>query len=89
MRIRAEKNKTTIPWQETDIRVLFNGNVDALGSLVDLAIKRGVVVLEKGMSFYRVPGHDGLINGRKAVEDHLREDDDAREVVAAAVRNGG
>jgi len=89
MRIRVEKNKTEIPWQETDIRVLFNGSVDSTGSLVDLAIKRGVVVLEKGLSFYRVPGHDGLINGRNAVADYLRETPDARELVAAQVRNGG
>lgn len=88
MKVRVEKNKTTIPWQETQIRVLWDGSIDATGSLVDLAIKRGIIILEKGYSFYRVPGHESLINGRENVADYLRENEEARTLIAAAVRGG-
>ncbi|KKK92394.1 hypothetical protein LCGC14_2703390, partial [marine sediment metagenome] len=65
LRLRTEKNKLAPPEQSTSIKFYFNGRVDPMGSLVHLAIQRGVIEGTRG--YYEVPGVDGKVHGFSAV----------------------
>ena len=84
LRLRTEKNKLAPPEQSTSIKFYFNGRVDPMGSLVHLAIQRGVIEGTRG--YYEVPGVDGKVHGFSAVEALLRDDSERREEIIQLVK---
>jgi len=76
LRLRTEKNKCAPPWQEADLKFFFNGAIDPMGSLIHLAIQRGII--EGTGSWFKLPGVDEKLHGLGAVEKMIREDEDLK-----------
>ena len=85
LRLRTEKNKMAPPQQSTKIRFYFNGQVDPIGSLVHLAIQRGVI--EAAKSFYSVPTVDKRLHGLSAVEKLLKGNEELKERIISLVKD--
>lgn len=85
LRLRTEKSKVSPPWQTAELKFYFTGEVDPLGSLVHLALQRGVIE-QPSRGYFVLPGVEGRVHGRAAVEDCIREDAGLRERVIGAVR---
>lgn len=84
LRLRTDKNKLAPPWQETELKFKFTGEVDPLGALVTLAIERKVIAASHG--FYELPGVEQKVHGREALEDMIRDDEQLRADLLAEVR---
>jgi recombination protein RecA len=84
LRLRADKNKQAAPWQETEVRFMFSGEVDALGGLVTMAIERGVIEARSG--YYSAELLPKQVHGREALEDLLRRDAALHAELLRAVR---
>ena len=74
LRPKALKNKTAPPFRECDIPVYFNGEIDILGEIFDLALMYGIIV--RGGPYYsygdlKIQGRDGFI--RTLEENGLSE----------------
>jgi len=54
IKIKVVKNKVAAPFKETEVDLLFDSGFDSLGSLIDPAIKYGL--LEKGGSWFTYEG---------------------------------
>ncbi len=77
MRLRVEKNKCApIDWEGCDIKFFFNGTIDSTGSLINLAIRQGII--EATGSWFKLPGVDEKLHGLGAVEKMIREDEDLK-----------
>ena len=85
LRLRTEKNKLAPPWQESDLDFRFNGTVDWVGSLVHLALQRGVIA-QPSPGYFNVPGVTNKVHGRSTLEQQIRADDALRAALVAAVR---
>jgi recombination protein RecA len=88
LRLRTDKNKMTSPWREAELRFHFTGTVDPLGSLVSLAIERGVIV-SGAAGYCEVPGVERKIHGREALEVLLRGDDALRATIRELTKEAG
>lgn len=84
LRLRTEKNKCAVPFQECDIKFKFTGEFDALGALITLAAKRGII--EQSRGFYTLPDIEKKIHGLNAVERFLREDIEYRDRLIQSVK---
>ena len=84
LRLRTEYNKLAPPQQSCNLRFTFDGQIDPIGSLVHLAIQRGVI--EASRSFYTVPSVDKRLHGLGAVEKLLKSDKELRERIIQAVK---
>ncbi len=84
LRLRTEYNKLAPPQQSASLRFTFDGQVDPIGSLVHLAIQRGVI--EAARSFYTVPTVDKKLHGLGAVEKLLKGDEELKERIIQAVK---
>ena len=84
LRIRTEKNKMTVGYQETDVKFFFDGTVDPVGSLIHLAIQRGVIEAMAG-GFYQVPGVKKKLHGLGAVEELLKANSGLKDRIVAEI----
>lgn len=84
LRLRTEYNKLAPPQQSCSLRFYFNGQIDPIGSLVHLAIQRGVI--EAARSFYTVPGIEKRLHGLGAVERLFKSDTELRERIIQAIK---
>ncbi len=84
LRLRTEYNKLAPPQQSASLRFTFDGQVDPIGSLVHLAIQRGVI--EAARSFYTVPTIEKRLHGLGAVEKLLKGDEELKERIIQAVK---
>lgn len=84
LRIRVEKSKMTVPFQETEVRFYFTGAVDPVGATVTLAIERGVIV-SPSVGYYVTPDGE-KVHGREALERRVREDDALHRAILARLR---
>lgn len=85
LRLRTEKSKVTVPYQTCDLKFYFTGEVDPLGSLVHLALQRGVIV-EPVKAYFELPGVTSKVHGRAAVEELLRDNEELRTRIIEAVK---
>jgi recombination protein RecA len=74
LRLRMEKLKMATPFQNCDIKFYFDGTVDPMDALVNLAIRRGVIE-EATKGYYMLPNSSKKIHGPKQVAKRLRADD--------------
>jgi recombination protein RecA len=88
LRLRTDKNKMASPWQEAELRFKFTGAIDPLGSIVSLAIERGIIV-GGAAGYYRITGYEHSVHGREALEKLLRGDVELRASIIKAVREAG
>jgi recombination protein RecA len=78
-KIKAVKNKTSKPFQEYNINLLFDlPGFDSMGSMVDLAIQHGVWA--KDGSKYTLASTGECVTGRKALRSTLIGDEIARKI---------
>lgn len=84
LRIRTEKNKLAVGYQETDVKFFFDGTVDPVGSLIHLAIQRGVIVAVAG-GYYEVPGVKKKLHGLGAVEELLKANAGLKDKIVAEI----
>ena len=84
LRLRTEYNKLAPPQQSCNLRFTFDGQIDPIGSLVHLAIQRGVI--EAARSFYTVPTVDKKLHGLGAVEKLLKGDEELKERIIQLVK---
>ena len=84
LRLRTEKSKVSTPWQSCELKFFFNGTVDPLGSLIHLAIQRGVIVPTG--SYYKVLDLPEKIHGLGRVEKLIREDDTLKNELVRKIK---
>ena len=80
LKLRTEKNKLHRPWLETDLKFYFNGTVDPIGSLIHLAIQRGIIEVA-GRGWFVLPDSEEKIHGLPAVEKTLKEDEELKQKI--------
>lgn len=85
VRAKVVKNKVGPPFREAYFDILFNEGIDQFGSLLDLAVERGVV--EKAGGWYRY-GEQKLGHGRDNTRLALRENEALAAEIREKVRNG-
>ncbi|HEC64468.1 MAG TPA: hypothetical protein ENI23_04160 [bacterium] len=85
LRVRVEKNKRGAPWGECDIKTFFDGTIDPLGSLISLAIQRGVIEVA-GRGWFLLPDSEQKLHGLPAVEKALKEDDEMKQKIIQLVK---
>ncbi len=85
MKLRTEKNKCAPPdWEGCEIKMFFDGTIDSTGSLIRLAVQRGVIETTGG--YYKLPGLDKKVHGLGALEKLIRDDNDIKERLVAGIR---
>lgn len=72
MKLRVEKNKYGRPWEETNVKVFFDGVIDEVSALVGALIHRQVIRGNRG--YFEVPGIEGKIHGWGKIEEMIRND---------------
>jgi recombination protein RecA len=70
-RVKIVKNKVAPPFREAEFDILYNEGISSVGSLLDLALEKGIV--EKRGSWMSYNGSQ-LAQGRDAARDALRAD---------------
>ena len=70
-KIKIVKNKVAPPFTEAEFDIMYNEGISSIGSLLDLALEKGV--LEKRGSWLSYKGTQ-LAQGRDAVKEVLRSD---------------
>ena len=85
LRLRTEKNKCAPPWQDCDLKFFFSGAVDPMGSLIHLAVQRGVI--EAAAGYYTLPGVDKKVHGLPAVEKAIRGDEGLKDRLVTEIRD--
>lgn len=84
LKMRTEKNKIAPPMQRCEFKFFFTGEVDPTGSLVHLAVTRGVISENKG--YYVVPGIKGKIHGRRQLEARIKSDAELERMLIEGVQ---
>ncbi len=70
-RVKVVKNKVAPPFTEAEFDIMYNEGISAVGSLIDVAVEKGV--LEKRGSWLSFRGNQ-VAQGRDAAKDTLRND---------------
>lgn len=86
LKLRTTKNKLAPPYQSCEVDFKFNGEVDTVGSLVHLALQRGVITVSTSRGFYEVPGHDKKLHGLPAIKELLRSDEQLKQSIVDALK---
>jgi recombination protein RecA len=81
-RIKLVKNKVAPPFTETEFDIMFDEGISKTGSLLDLAIEKGVV--EKKGAWLSFDGNM-IAQGRDAAKDELKKNADLYAKVEAQV----
>lgn len=90
LKARAIKNKTCPPFRECEIPIYYDGTVDIIGEIFDLAVMYGIIT--RGGAYYsyrdvKVLGRDGFI---KALEENnmiMQLESDVERLVAGEVQD--
>lgn len=86
MRLRSDFSKVAPPWQETELKVLFNGAVDPISSIVRVAMQRGIInTVSKG--YYTLPNSEEKIHGLPKTEEIVRANPDILEDLMERIKN--
>lgn len=85
MRLRTEKTKvSSTTWEECEFKFFFNGSVDTMGSLITLAVERGVIEAARG--YYQVPGVEHKLHGIGQLETLLRENKKLKNSIIKGIK---
>jgi recombination protein RecA len=82
-RVKIKKNKVAPPFKQAEFDIIYGEGISSLGELVDLGVEHDIV--EKSGSWYSYDG-DTVGQGREAIKEWLRENDDMRELIKTRVR---
>ena len=82
-RAKVIKNKVAPPFTEAEFDIMYNEGISSTGSLLDLALEKGV--LEKRGSWLSYKGNQ-LAQGRDAAKEVLKSDAALFEEISALVR---
>ena len=85
LKLRVEKSKVSAPWQEAELKSYFDGTIDPLGSLINMAIRKGLITGKAG--YYSVLGDETKIHGMNNLENMIREDEDLKAKLTEMVTN--
>lgn len=83
-KIKLVKNKVGIPFQETEVDLMFGRGFSRTGDLIDLAAERGIV--EKSGAWYVVGGEK--LQGRANAIQFLEENPDVADQLEQQIREG-
>ena len=86
LKLRTEKSRLAPPFQECELRFTFDGAVDWVGSLVHLALTRGVIG-QPSTGYFTLPGEEAKVHGRIALEERIREDGELRAKLVGLVKS--
>ena len=87
LKLRVEKTKvSSTTWDECELKFFFDGEMDTMGSLINLAIQRGVIGAARG--YYEIPGIDKKIHGLGAVEKLLKGDKKLKTSIIVKIKEG-
>lgn len=82
-KIKCVKNKTTIPYQSCDFKLVFGEGMDPLYGVTKFLVKDGII--EKNSAWYNMPGTDLKWQGEKLDEYiNLPEAEKLREVLGVS-----
>lgn len=84
LKLRVEKSKVAAPWGEAEIKHYFDGTIDPLGSLIHLAIKKGLIT--GAGSYYTVLDSEDKIHGMTNLEKLIREDDELKAQLTERIK---
>ena len=82
-RVKVVKNKVAPPFRQAEFDIIYGEGVSSLGELIDLGLEHDVI--QKSGSWYSY-GDEKIGQGRDATKQWLRDNDDRREAVKAAVK---
>ncbi|NBC16272.1 MAG: recombinase RecA [Bacteroidetes bacterium] len=82
-RVRIKKNKVAPPFKQAEFDIIYGEGISSVGELVDLGVEHDII--EKSGSWYSYDG-DTVGQGREAIKEWLRENDDMRELIKTRVR---
>jgi len=82
-KVKMVKNKVAPPFTEAEFDIMYNEGISNVGSLLDLALEKGIV--EKRGSWLSYKGSQ-LAQGRDAGKDALRADEALYNEIEAAVK---
>ena len=82
-KVKIVKNKVAPPFREAEFDIMYNEGISATGSLLDLALEKGVV--EKRGSWLSYNGAQ-LAQGRDAAKELLKSDETLYASLEAAVK---
>lgn len=82
-RVKVVKNKVAPPFTEAEFDIMYNEGISSVGSLLDLAIEKGI--LEKRGSWLSYKGTQ-LAQGRDAAKEALRNDEALSAEIEEAVK---
>jgi recombination protein RecA len=82
-RVKIVKNKVAPPFREAEFDIMYNEGISSCGSLLDLAIERGII--EKRGSWLSYNGNN-IAQGRDAGKDLLKTDPSLRDELTAKVK---
>jgi recombination protein RecA len=82
-KVKVVKNKVAPPFTEAEFDIMYNEGISATGSLLDLALEKGIV--EKRGSWMSYKGTQ-LAQGRDAAKELLKADRALYEEIEAAVQ---
>ena len=81
-KIRAQKNKTAIPFREMNFNLVFGQGFDGTMSLVELAIKNNV--WKQSGPMYTLASTGEAVKGKNALRDALDENKELNRITAEA-----
>jgi len=82
LKLRTEKNKLAPPWQTCEVEFKFDGTVDPTGSLIRLAIERGVIEVSSP-GYFDVLGEK--VHGLETLKFKIRSDTDLQAAIIQQV----
>jgi recombination protein RecA len=82
-KVKVVKNKVAAPFMEAEFDIMYNEGISSTGSLLDLAIEKGI--LEKRGSWLSYKGNQ-LAQGRDAAKETLKADAALYEEIETEVR---
>jgi recombination protein RecA len=83
VRVKVVKNKVAPPFRRVEMEIMFGKGISASGSLVDAAVKCGIV--DKKGAWYTY-GEEKLGQGRENVKTNLEQNPDLANEIEAKVR---
>ena len=84
VRIKGAKNKVATPFREVEIELLFDRGFDAVGSLIDAAVEKGVV--SKSGSWYSYKG-ERAGQGKEAARDYFKDKEEELRAALSGVNS--
>jgi len=84
-RIKVVKNKLAPPFQQAEVDLIFGLGIDRLGEIVELGVESGVI--SKSGSWFSY-GDIRLGQGRPSAAEFLRENDEVKREIEAALQCG-